>query len=395
MRVIKKYLNEMSIATHSELETFIRAYLNTFHTLSSKLSESQKTLLLPRYLNTKCEIIGTISKANGISVRFKGGQEKESFDFQDTSKSIEDEVLPTLSQKGEVFFILNGERQVLENVNLMTREFYDGHKELIEKLTRSTNFVMSGAEKFVDVISGDLKLIDCTLAFCEGGRNALDRIDCLWLLGSNRSSDFSKSKAEMLAKLEYEKLASVLVNRIPIQNLIGTLAEYKKLIDNKSTTESEMQSFFENNWALLEINARRILPKFDMGGENIPDFIIETSDFRYVIVEIEGPNEEIYTAETPPRPSRKLREADSQTKTYLSYALNNILFLRQKLPFLSGEKIRGLIVIGRSDTLSPEQKKRLDQDRGFSKDIDIVTYDELFESLRIFLENLGFRYSQV
>lgn len=352
-------------------------------------------MLFPKYLNTKCEITGTISKVNGIAIRFRSGKEKESFVFQDTSKAIEDEVLPTLSKKGEVFFILEGERQVLENVNLITREFYDRHKDLIEKLTRSSNFVMSGAEKFVEVISGDLKLIDCTLAFCDGGTDVLDRIDCLWLFNSNHSSDFSKGKGEMLAKLEYEKLASVLVSRIPIQTLIGTLAEYKKLIDNKNTTESQMQSFFEKNWALLEINARRILPKFDMGGENIPDFIVETSDFRYVIVEIEGPNEEIYTAETPPRQARKLREADSQIKTYLSYAHNNILFLRQKLPFLSGEKIRGLIVIGRSSNLSPEQKKRLDQDRGFSKDFDIVTYDELFESLRMFLENLGFRYSPI
>jgi hypothetical protein len=385
----------MSIVTHSELETFTKEYLNTFHGLSSNLSETQKSLLLPKYLNTKREITGTISKVNGVAIRFKSGREKESFVFQDTSKAIEDEVLPTLSKKGDVFFVLEGERQVLENVNLITREFYDRHKDLIEKLTRSSNFVMSEAEKFVEMISGDLKLIDCTLAFSDGGTDILDRIDCLWLFNSNHSSDFSKGKGEMLARLEYEKLASILVSRIPIQTLIGTLAEYKKLIDNKNTTESQMQSFFEKNWALLEINARRILPKFDMGGENIPDFIVETSDFRYVIVEIEGPNEEIYTAETPPRQARKLREADSQIKTYLSYAHNNILFLRQKLPFLSGEKINGLIVIGRSSNLSREQKKRLDQDRGFSKDFDIVTYDELFESLRVFLENLGFRYSPI
>ena len=385
----------MSIVTHSGLEAFIKEYLNAFCSLSSNLSETQKSLLLPKYLNSKCEITGTVSKVNGIAIRFKSGKEKESFAIQDTSEAIEDEVLPTLSEKGEVFFILEGERQVLENVNLITREFYDRHKDLIEKLTRSSNFVMSGAKKFVEVISGDLKLIDCTLAFCDGGTDILDRIDCLWLFNSNHSSDFSKGKGEMLAKLEYEKLASVLVSRIPIQTLIGTLAKYKKLIDNENTTEAQMQSFFEKNWALLEINARRILPKFNMGGENIPDFIEETSDFRYVIVEIEGPNEEIYTAETPPRQARKLREADSQIKTYLSYAHNNILFLRQKLPFLSGEKIRGLIVIRKSSNLSPEQKKRLDQDRGFSKDFDIVTYDELFESLRMFLENLGFRYSPI
>ena len=216
----------MSIITHSELETFIKEYLNTFQSLSSKLSEIQKSLLFPKYLTKKCEIIGTISNVNGIAIRFKSGKEKESFVFQDTSKAIEDQVLPALSKKGEVFFILEGERQVLENVNLITGEFYDRHRDLIENLTRSSNFVMRGAEKFVKMISGDLKLIDCTLAFCVSGTDVFDRIDCLWLFNSNHSSDFSKGKGEMLAKLEYEKLASILVSKIPIQTLIGTLAEY-------------------------------------------------------------------------------------------------------------------------------------------------------------------------
>jgi len=145
----------------------------------------------------------------------------------------------------------------------------------------------------------------------------------------------------------------------------------------------------------LEIGAKRVFPKFNMGGEKIPDFVIETSDYRYVIVEIESPNVNLYTSETPPKQSRKLREADSQTKSYLSYAHENMHFLRRKLPFLSAEKIEGLIVIGKSSMLSIEQKKRLEQDRAFSKDYDVVTYDELFENIRVFLENLGFRYSHI
>lgn len=384
----------MSRVTHSQLEAFIKTYLDTFSRLTSNLSETQKTLLLPRYIVHKCVIIGTISRVHGISIRFNVTQNKESFRFQDTGKSIEDAVLPSLSSHGNVFFVLDGQNQVVENINLVTREFYDKNKDLIEKLTRSTNFVMEGAEKFVDVVSGDLKLVDCTLAFCKDGSDVLDRIDCLWLFGSNQSSDFSRMRAELLATLEYEKLASILVNRIPIQTLVRTLSEFKELIDNQKTTEPEMQVFFENNWTFLEISARRVLPKFNLGGENVPDFIIETADFRYIIVEIESPNVDLYTSETPPRPSRKLREADSQIKSYLSYTHENILFLRRKLPFLSGEKIKGLIVIGRSSKLSPEQKIRLDQDRAYSKDYDIVTYDELFENLRSFLENLGFRYSQ-
>lgn len=385
---------QMPNVTHSELEAFVKSYLTTFQRLTSNLSHSQKTLLLPKYLAKKCQVIGTISKVSGVSIRFNV-MDKEVFRSQDTGKSIEDEVLPNLSSQGNVFFVLDGQNQILQNVNLITKEFYDKHKDLIEKLTRSTNLIMDKAEKFVDVVSGDLKLIDCTLAFCRNGRDILDRIDCLWLLSSNQSSDFSRNKAEQLATLEYEKLASILANRIPIQTLVGTLAEYKRLIESKNTTEPDMQTFFKNNWTFLEISAKRVFPKFQMGGDLVPDFVIETSDFRYILVEIESPNAELYTSETPPRQARKLREADSQIKSYLSYAHQNILFLRQKLPFLSGEKIEGLIIAGRSSTLSLEQKKRLDQDRAYGKDYDIVTYDELFQSVRTFLENLGFRYSQV
>lgn len=386
----------MSIVTHSELEKFIRTYLNTFSNLTSKLSESQKHLLLPRYLSKKCNIITTISKIKGVSIRFDVPKNKESLTFQDTKKSIEDEVLPILAQQGSVFFVLDGKNQVLENINLITKEFYDKHKDLIVELTRSTNFIMSDdAEKYVDIVSGDLKLVDCTLAFCKKGEDVLDRIDCLWLFGSNQSSSFSESMAKHLATTEYEKLVSILVNRIPIQTLVRTLTGFKELIDNTNSTESDMQSFFEKNWMFLEISAKRVFPKFNMGGEKIPDFVIETSDYRYIIVEIESPNVNLYTSETPPKQSSKLREADSQIKSYLSYAHENILFLCRKLPFLSAEKIEGLIVIGRSSRLSLEQKKRLAQDRAFSKDYDVVTYDELFENIRVFLENLGFRYSHV
>jgi len=388
-------LVQMSTVTHSELKMFIKTYLETFLHLTSNLSESQKTLLLPNYIAKKCEIIGTISKVKGVSIRFNVTQNKESFTFQDTKKSIEDAVLPSLDSSSNVFFVLDGKNQVLENINLITKEFYDRNKNLIEKLTRSTNFIMGGAEKFVDVISGDLKLVDCTLGFCKNGEEILDRIDCLWLFGSNQSSSFSESGAKHLATMEYEKLASILVNRIPIQTLVRTLTGFKELIDNTNSTESDIQSFFEKNWMFLEISAKRVFPKFNMGGEKIPDFIIETSDYRYIIVEIEGPNVNLYTSETPPKQSRKLREADSQIKSYLSYAHENILFLRRKLPFLNAEKIEGLILIGRSSMLSLEQKKRLEQDRAFSKDYDVVTYDELFENIRVFLENLGFRYSHI
>jgi len=377
--------------THSQLEIFIKTYLNKISQLTSNLSRDQKIRLLPRYLAEKCEITATISRSKGVSIRFNLTKNKESFKFKDTQKSIEDEVLPSLSANGDVFLVLDGENQVLHNINIITKEFYDKNKDLIEKLSRASNFIVNGTKKFVEIVSGDLKLVDCTLAFCKNGKDVLDKLDCLWLFSSNQPQDFSKEKAELLAAMEYKKFASILV-QIPIQNLIGALARYKELIDSEKTTEADMQTFFKNNWILLEMDARKVFSKFNLGGELTPDFVIETSNFRYIIVEIKSPNVELYTREKPPNQCRSLRKADTQIKSYLSYAHENILHLRRKLPFLSAEKIKGLIVIGKSRMLSDDQRKRLERDRAYSKDYDIITYDELLDKVCIFLKSLGFRY---
>ena len=214
------------------------------------------------------------------------------------------------------------------------------------------------------------------------------------MFGSNSSYDFAKSKAEQLASWEYQKLASAIVSRIPIQTLVSLLSDFKGQIENHTTTEPQMQIFFENHWIFLDVMARRVFPKFDLGGDFIPDFVVETSDYRYIFVEIESPNAELYTKDKSPRQAKKLREADTQIKDYLSYASNHIEFLRNKLPFLSVERIKGLIIIGNSKLLLPNQRQKLEKDRAAPKNYDIMTFDEVFEGLRVFLENLGFRYSQ-
>jgi hypothetical protein len=154
---------------------------------------------------------------------------------------------------------------------------------------------MEEPKKFVEIISGDLQLVDCTLGFYKNGKKILDNIDFLWLFGSNQSSDFSTKRAESLANMQYKKLVSILINRIPIQTLIETLGEFKKRIESRNTTETEMQTFFKNNGTLLNISANRIFPKFRLGSDLVPDFIIETSDLQYEIVEIESPNADLYT----------------------------------------------------------------------------------------------------
>lgn len=376
----------MPVITHSELEIFIKTYLKKFSQLTSNLSQDQKVLLLPRYLVEKCEIIGTVSRSKGVSIRFNTTENKSS-KFKDTEKSIEDEVLPSLSAKGNAFFrVSDGKNQSYYNINLITQEFYDKHKDIIKTLTRGSNFKMKGTKKIVEIVSGDLKLVDCALAFCENGKDVLDKLDCLWLFSSNQCQDFSREKAELLATMEYSKLTSILVPQ-PIQNLSSTLTKYKELIDNEKTTESHMQTFFKDKWPLLKMDAIKALSKRRLDGDQIPDFVIEMSNFRYIIVEIKSPNVKLCTRGKRPIPSYSLRRAESQIESYLDYVRDYKNNARRNLPFVNPEETKGLLVIGKNSTLSDDQNKRLNQERR-GKDYEIVTYDELFNEVNSLLENI-------
>ena len=377
------------------MEHFVRSYLDAYNSLTEKLTVDKKRLILPKYLFEKCQIDICISKINGVSIKFIPNQKKESMKFEDTNLPIEDRVLPSLSNKGkDCFFVVDGARNIVKNLNLIERSVYERNRQFIEQLARSTNLVMDNPIRFIELLSGDLKLIDCTLAYTERGKDKVENINCLWLFATNNSTFFSKENAELIARLEYEQLTSALTSWVPIRTLAELLSDFKGLIDNKNTTEPDMQDFFKKHWIFLDILAKMVFPKFDMGGVYIPDFIVETSDNRYILVEIESPNVELYTKEKSPRQAEKLREADTQIKDYYSYALNHIDLLKDKLPFLTAEKVKGLIIIGKSKSLSEIQKLKLEKDRASNKNHDLLTYDELYEGIKTFLDNIGLKYTQ-
>jgi len=144
---------------------------------------------------------------------------------------------------------------------------------------------------------------------------------------------------------------------------------------------------------LISVDYKQKYPKFKLGEKYIIDFLVQTSDLHYILVEIESPNDPLYTKERLPKPSKELREADSQMKEYLSYVKNNILYLRNKLPEINVEKTTGLIIIGRSSRLTKKQLEKLEKDNSQTIGYKILTYDELATKMKTFLENLGIRYS--
>src|SRR4029079_7534367 len=115
---------------------------------------------------------------------------------------------------------------------------------------------------------------------------------------------------------------------------------------------------------------------------------------NYVLIELESPQDDLFTNETPPNPSKELRNTQSQMQNYLSYFKNNILYCKQHFPDMMVEKVTGLIVIGRRNNLTQIQKDSLQKMLGTVSAYGIITYDDLFEKTKLFLENLSIRYGK-
>ena len=90
----------------------------------------------------------------------------------------------------------------------------------------------------------------------------------------------------------------------------------------------------------------------------------------------------------------ELEEAESQIRDYLSELKTNITdYQRRGFPYISADNVRGLILIGRSSKMGEEEIEEFKKIRARAKDYEIITFDELFERVKTFLENLGIRFS--
>ncbi len=394
---------DITIVSSSQLEKFIKSYLQTFEELASKFRRSDRVLILPRYLTDpyKNKVKAAISETHGVTIEFFAERIKEDMQIEVKTERVEDIVFPKLSENGNVFFTVEGPNTILENVNLITQEFYEKHKELIEKLSRATNIVMDNPKTFIEVREGDIKLIDVTLAYSFEDMEYIKKIDCLWIFATNSSDFFSPEKAKELARIDYEKIISGIMGKVPIRSLIAVLHGYKELLDRyeiEGLKEEEIQKFLETNYILLEPSAKLVYTRGKLRkifGKFEPDFAVYTANSEYIIIELEKPSDKLFRKKRRRLiKSPELEEAESQIRDYLSELKTNITdYQRRGFPYISADNVRGLILIGRSSKMGEEEIEEFKKIRARAKDYEIITFDELFERVKTFLENLGIRFS--
>ena len=388
------FQTESELISRTQIEKFVKEYISTIDNQSAMVPRNYKILVFPSYLSTPHKIKCTISSTFGTAIHFDETSEKWNIEVSFNASRIADAVLPKISDSGVPLMLFGGQDNGIIGINFITKEFFDRYERIITGLSRGVNFRLDGNfSKFFDITAGDLRLLDVSLAYLDHGKDVVSRIPCLWLFASNSSLDFTPEKAKALAILHYRRIVDAASQAAPVQGLIGTLDAYQKLLEKQNLVEQDLQTFLDNNPILMEPAMTRKWTKGDLRRFRLPeaDFMLKTSDNRFLIVELESPADRLLVPSTL-GPSAELRAAETQISNYLNDIQNNILTYRNSFDRdLSVEKVSAQIIIGRSSKLSDDQKKAFDKHVSTLK-YSVVTYDEVFQRNKTFLDNLGLRY---
>jgi len=168
--------------------------------------------------------------------------------------------------------------------------------------------------------------------------------------------------------------------------------DYRRLLE-KNAEEPEFQSFFENVPVFLEAKVMKAYPKFSLAGELIPDFLLVLHDLSYLFVEIEKPGFKLFTKDG--NPTADLSHAQQQIRDYLKWVANNIDFLkRRECPNLTVDNFKGLLVIGKSGDLDPEELEKLHNiNAEVRSKYEIKTFDQILKENEAMVDNVKKYYT--
>lgn len=366
----------MAIVTRLRLRSFIQTYLRTFWQLISNFSPENRGIF-PQYLLSPYKIIGTISTVHGVAIEFVSKTKKQEIKVKQTSRRIEDVVLPRTTVPLPMFRIL-------------------GKQCTIATLT------LDAGDKgcFVEVAEeGDVKFIEVRFLSTFGGRPQSKITDCLWIFGSNLPEhltleiakrraivDFNSFIASSMFRLELKTLEENLsANRIIFEKIEEPLSEFKRLV-TEGVKEEKLKQFLKMSQELLKLcfHGKTLYPEYQLGEVYQVDFVEECYDGRYFLIELESPRDKLYTLKGI---TTELRNAIQQIQDYQRWIGEHVGYVKEKLPSMTSAP-RGVVIIGRKKTLSNVNEKKLRKLNETLHLIEVLTFDDIIERVKLVLGNL-------
>lgn len=161
------------------------------------------------------------------------------------------------------------------------------------------------------------------------------------------------------------------------------ISAFQTLI-SENHSEEIYQRFLTKNPVFIDPLASEVLAKQKLGLEHVTDFVIGRLDDEYILVEIEKPQDAIFTGADDF--TAKFTHAYGQVLGFQEWIDAHGEYARSRMPGISSPK--GVLIIGMRDELSAEQIAKLKRLNINSRSITVFTYDDLIRKAKDLYQNI-------
>lgn len=164
------------------------------------------------------------------------------------------------------------------------------------------------------------------------------------------------------------------------------LAEFKALLDSSPKREEVLQVFLKAHPMLLCPTQVRMWPKLQLGA-TFTDFVFRDANQEYLLVELERSTLQLFRQDG--YATADLTHAHGQIVEWKRYLEDNLQTVQRELG-LAGitPNPNGLLVIGRTQSLLPRDRRKIQTMTNESPKLRIMTYDDLYDNAKAVFENL-------
>ena len=164
------------------------------------------------------------------------------------------------------------------------------------------------------------------------------------------------------------------------------LGAFKSLLDSDPDREQILQAFVQENLILLCPTHVRMWPKLHLGA-TVTDFVFRDANKDYLLVELERSTLSLFRQDG--HATADLTHAHGQIVDWKRYLEDNLATVQRELG-LEGitPNPNGLLVIGRSHTLTPTNRRKLQTMASEVPKLRVMTYDDVYENAKAVVENL-------
>lgn len=193
------------------------------------------------------------------------------------------------------------------------------------------------------------------------------------------------AEADLLAAIQRQSESDARFHRLDgrgesRERYAQLLRDFASLLDGP---EEPVHQFLKRNRELISPNSTRQWSKLQFGKWK-SDFVFLEAHDDYLLVEIEAPYRELFRIDGQPR--QELTHAINQLSDWTIHLQDNKDEINKVLPGISVTP-RMLIVIGRSQDLSDENRRKLTALGGMIPRLRIMTYDDLLVSAKATVEH--------